>query len=289
MALQYLHNLVTLRMHEGDNDTNYTVLHEKSSTSDLEDQSSSTTDLLDTENHGASEQKPRLDTRLISDATIGLSDGLTVPFALSAGLSALGDARIVIIGGLAELIAGAISMGMGGYLGAKSEAEAFTATQISTKQMDHLKTEHLIRETISDLDIPQDLHGPLTTHLSSDPTNATQFLMRFHHCLDSQALSSSCRAYISALTISTGYFVGGLIPLVPYLFASTVKEGLMWSVAVMAIALFAFGYGKSKLAAEAGWRNAVKGGVQMAVLGGLAAGAAAGCVWVASFYDMVPG
>ena len=64
----------------------------------------------------------RLDPRILSDATIGLSDGLTVPFALTAGLSALGDTRVVIYGGLAELIAGAISMGLGGYLGAKAEA-----------------------------------------------------------------------------------------------------------------------------------------------------------------------
>jgi hypothetical protein len=64
----------------------------------------------------------KVDARIISDATIGLSDGLTVPFALTAGLSALGNTRVVIYGGLAELIAGAISMGLGGYLGAKSEA-----------------------------------------------------------------------------------------------------------------------------------------------------------------------
>lgn len=64
----------------------------------------------------------RVDARVISDATIGLSDGLTVPFALTAGLSALGNTRVVIYGGFAELIAGAISMGLGGYLGAKSEA-----------------------------------------------------------------------------------------------------------------------------------------------------------------------
>ena len=64
----------------------------------------------------------RIDARVISDATIGLSDGLTVPFALTAGLSALGNTKVVIYGGFAELIAGAISMGLGGYLGAKSEA-----------------------------------------------------------------------------------------------------------------------------------------------------------------------
>ena len=167
--------------------------------------------------------------------------------------------------------------------------EAYKATQASTKQMDHKKTELLIRETISDLDVPQDLLEPLATHLSSDSTNATHFLMRFHHCLDAQSLSSSRRAYISAITISAGYFLGGFIPLVPYVFASTVKQGLVWSVAVMAVALFAFGYGKSRLAADAGWKGAVRGGLQMVVLGGLAAGAAAGCVWVASLHDLAPG
>jgi VIT1/CCC1 family predicted Fe2+/Mn2+ transporter len=70
---------------------------------------------------GAQKRAFRIDARIISDATIGLSDGLTVPFALTAGLSALGSTHVVIYGGLAELIAGAISMGLGGYLGAKSE------------------------------------------------------------------------------------------------------------------------------------------------------------------------
>ena len=65
--------------------------------------------------------KFKVDARVISDAIIGLSDGLTVPFALTAGLSAIGNTRVVIFGGMAELIAGAISMGLGGYLGAKSE------------------------------------------------------------------------------------------------------------------------------------------------------------------------
>ncbi|KFY55591.1 hypothetical protein V496_06955, partial [Pseudogymnoascus sp. VKM F-4515 (FW-2607)] len=75
---------------------------------------------------------PRIDARLISDATIGLSDGLTVPFALTAGLSALGDTRVVIYGGLAELVAGAISMGLGGWLGAKSELASYKATEAET-------------------------------------------------------------------------------------------------------------------------------------------------------------
>lgn len=96
---------------------------ETSDDSDLESQDS-TTSLI------PSKKSFKFDARFISDATIGLSDGLTVPFALTAGLSALGDTKVVIYGGLAELIAGAISMGLGGYLGAKSEQYAFPAPHV---------------------------------------------------------------------------------------------------------------------------------------------------------------
>lgn len=77
--------------------------------------------------------RSRIDPRLISDAILGLSDGLTVPFALSAGLSAIGDTKVVVIGGLAELTAGAISMGLGGYVGAKSEAYVFLSPLLFDK------------------------------------------------------------------------------------------------------------------------------------------------------------
>ncbi|EHL02452.1 putative protein CCC1 [Glarea lozoyensis 74030] len=140
----------------------------------------------------------RIDARVISDATIGLSDGLTVPFALTAGLSALGNTKFVIYGGFAELIAGAISMGVGGYLGAKNpHAVTTTLTQIFVPY-----------------NIPSRPLSEITASLSQSP-HLVDFIMKFSHCLEEPA---SSRAFTSAATIALAYFLGGLLPLIPYFF-----------------------------------------------------------------------
>merc|ERR1711939_1151641 len=121
----------------------------------------------------------RIDARVISDATIGLSDGLTVPFALTAGLSALGNTKVVIYGGFAELIAGAISMGLGGYLGAKSEQDSYKATLHETKnQVSESSTNaaESIRDVFQPYELPQSLTDDLTFHLAKSP-HVVQFLM----------------------------------------------------------------------------------------------------------------
>ncbi|PWY72875.1 vacuolar iron transporter Ccc1 [Aspergillus eucalypticola CBS 122712] len=224
-----------------------------------------------------------VDGRIVSDAIIGLSDGMTVPFALTAGLSALGDTKVVVFGGMAELIAGAISMGLGGYLGAKSEEESYRATLKETKQ-EILTDPASVTETISDVfapyDLPAELVGELTRHLSSSP-NLPSFLMNFHHTVQEP---SGSRAFICALTIALGYFIGGFVPLLPYFFVGPhdVLSALRWSIATMAVALFLFGYGKTCFVS--GWkgyrniRRGVIGGLQMVLVGGVAAGSAMGLV-----------
>ncbi|PWY87860.1 DUF125-domain-containing protein [Aspergillus sclerotioniger CBS 115572] len=224
-----------------------------------------------------------VDGRIVSDAIIGLSDGMTVPFALTAGLSALGDTKVVVFGGMAELIAGAISMGLGGYLGAKSEEESYRATLKETKQ-EILSDPASVTETISDVfapyELPSELVGELTRHLSSSP-NLPAFLMNFHHTVQEP---SGSRAFVCALTIALGYFIGGFVPLLPYFFVGPhdAFSALRWSIATMAVALFLFGYGKTCFVS--GWkgrrniRRGIIGGLQMILVGGIAAGSAMGLV-----------
>ncbi|KAJ5924842.1 Vacuolar iron transporter cccA [Penicillium verhagenii] len=224
-----------------------------------------------------------IDGRTVSDAIIGLSDGMTVPFALTAGLSALGDTRVVVFGGMAELIAGAISMGLGGYLGAKSEEESYKATlkETETQTMtDPASVSGTISEIFEPYELPSELVAQLTNHLSASPL-LPSFLMNFHHTLPEP---SGSRAVICALTIALGYFIGGFVPLLPYFFVGPHDAfiALRWSIATMVVALFLFGYGKTCFVS--GWRGrrnirkGVVGGVQMVLVGGAAAGSAMGLV-----------
>ncbi|KAK4871220.1 hypothetical protein LT330_000457 [Penicillium expansum] len=224
-----------------------------------------------------------IDGRTVSDAIIGLSDGMTVPFALTAGLSALGDTKIVVFGGLAELIAGAISMGLGGYLGAKSEEESYKATLKETKTQT-MTDPASVSDTISDIfepyELPFELVAQLKNHLSDSPM-LPSFLMNFHHTMPEP---SGSRAIICAFTIALGYFIGGFIPLIPYFFVGPHEAfiALRWSIATMVIALFIFGYVKTCFVS--GWRGrrnirkGVIGGIQMVLVGGIAAGSAMGLV-----------
>lgn len=222
----------------------------------------------------------RVNPRIISDATIGLSDGLTVPFALTAGLSALGNTNFVIYGGLAELIAGGISMGLGGYLGSKSEAEAYATALTETRSvvaMDHDRAVGMIRSSFSKYDFSEQALDSMTTSLLANPPHMVDFLMRFHHQL-AEADYTASRPYMCGLTISLGYIFGGLIPLLPYVFIADTQRAFSSSVIVMALALFAFGWIKTSLVGERHAWICFKNGIQMVILGGIAAGAAIACV-----------
>ncbi|KAF8867081.1 DUF125-domain-containing protein [Acephala macrosclerotiorum] len=225
----------------------------------------------------------RIDARVISDATIGLSDGLTVPFALTAGLSALGNTNVVIYGGLAELIAGAISMGLGGYLGAKSEAASYHAQREETQLLVETNPRAVVQSVAAvfkPYELPKQTLQDLSSHLAESP-HLVDFIMQFQHCEEPPA---SSRALTSALTIALGYFFGGLLPLMPYFFVGSeqVYEGLYISIGVMVVALFLFGYVKTCVVVGFGAGKCIRagclGGIQMVVVGSLAAGAAMGLV-----------
>lgn len=229
---------------------------------------------------GASLLRCRINPRIISDATIGLSDGLTVPFALTAGLSALGTTQLVIYAGFAELVAGAISMGLGGYLGAKGEADGYYAALEETKDVvanDTTKACDMLSSTFDKYGFSTKTFENMTSNLREQPELFVDFLMRFHHQL-TEADYARSRAYISGVTIALGYFIGGLVPLLPYLFFEHVREALYCSIIVMAVALFIFGWTKTALVGECSRWVCFQNAVQMVVLGGLAAGAAMGCV-----------
>ncbi|EXJ58615.1 hypothetical protein A1O7_06042 [Cladophialophora yegresii CBS 114405] len=217
---------------------------------------------------------------VVSDAILGLSDGLTVPFALTAGLTALGDTRVVILGGIAELIAGAISMGLGGYVGAKSEVESFNATARSCSQLMLHEPEtarDLVREYFEQFGLSAKDTTRVVDHIRASAPMFKEFLMQNHF---QAAKPETNRPYLSALTLALSYFVGGFIPLIPYFVVARddVLAGLWWSIGLMALVLLIFGYVKTGVVR--GWtgrdnyRACTAGAGQMLIVGIIAAGAA---------------
>lgn len=220
------------------------------------------------------------DPRFVSDLIIGLSDGLTVPFALTAGLSSLGDTSLVITGGMAELVSGAISMGLGGFLAARSELDYYR-TQVGKEKQEFFKRPDLITQEVEDIlfdiGIQEDTAALFLRDLEKSPKDMIDFVIRFGKGLEEPAEN---RQVISALTIGSGYFFGGFIPLFPYFFTTYVYTGFIISVIVMVITLFWFGYLKTSvsLGDEASLGKKVSEGFQMVLIGSLAAGAAWGLV-----------
>ncbi|HEX3725440.1 MAG TPA: VIT1/CCC1 transporter family protein [Pirellulales bacterium] len=207
----------------------------------------------------------------VRDVVIGMSDGLTVPFALAAGLSgALGSTTVVVTAGLAEVAAGAIAMGLGGYLAARTEIEHYE----SERRREYREIEELPREEEEEVAKVFRAYGVAEEHLSpvvaairAEPRRWVDFMMRFELGLQEP---NSGRALRSALTIAFSYVGGGLLPLVPYMLLADITLALWWSVGVTAVALFVFGYVKGKFTGLA----PLRGAWQTLVIGGVAAAAA---------------
>ncbi|KAK9480910.1 VIT family-domain-containing protein [Lipomyces japonicus] len=215
-----------------------------------------------------------LSPRVISDAVIGLSDGLTVPFALTAGLSSLGDTKVVITGGIAELVSGAISMGLGGYLGAKSESDCYrSALKKERKLIENARaeSEEAVIEALSEYGFAPSTMSAVLGDLEKSPEDFLNFVMRFGRGLEEPAIG---REFISAATIGTAYFLGGFVPLFPYLFVNTVQTGLLWSSIIMVVTLFIFGVVKTIFTGNRNPAATIVGGIQMVLTGAVAAGAA---------------
>lgn len=206
----------------------------------------------------------------VRDIVIGMSDGLTVPFALAAGLSAFASSGIVVTAGLAEIAAGSIAMGLGGYLAAKSDAEHY----VSEKRREQREVAEIPEEEMEE--VAQVFRGygltgeqvaPVVHALSEHPKAWVDFMMRFELGLEEPKPE---RARTSALTIGGAYIAGGFIPLAPYIFISTAHVALLVSIAVTLAALFIFGFVKGRFTTARPLRSAL----ETALVGSVAAGAA---------------
>lgn len=207
----------------------------------------------------------------VRDIVIGMADGLTVPFALAAGLSGAVDAsKIVIVAGLAEIAAGSIAMGLGGYLAARSDAEHYASErlrehrEVTTRPHDEVRE---VEEVFAAYGLSQDEVAPIVAAFQQHPESWVDFMMRFELGLEKPQGS---RAYKSAATIAGAYIVGGFIPLAPYFFTRQAGEALLVSASITAVALAGFGYIKGHFTGARPLRSAL----QTLGIGGAAAAAA---------------
>ena len=208
---------------------------------------------------------------LVRDIVIGMADGLTVPFALAAGLSgAVDSTHIVLTAGIAEIAAGSIAMGLGGYLSGRTDIEHYRSEEAREYyEVDHFpeKERQEVKEIFAGYGISDAVQDEIVDELSKDKKKYVDFMMRYELGLEEP---SANRARNSALTIGASYIVGGLIPLMPYMFFSNVHTGLMVSAIVTLIALLGFGFVKSKVTGQPPF----KGAIYTMFIGALAAGAA---------------
>jgi VIT1/CCC1 family predicted Fe2+/Mn2+ transporter len=207
----------------------------------------------------------------VRDVVIGMSDGLTVPFALAAGLSgAVESTHIIVTAGLAEIAAGSIAMGLGGYLAARSDAEHY-ASERSREQQEVEEIPEVeaweVGQLLQSYGLTPEESAPVVTALRQRPQSWIDFMVRFELGLEEP---DPRRALSSALTIGGAYIVGGLIPLTPYMLVSPARVALGFSMLVTLFALAVFGYIKGLFTGVAPWRGAL----QTTLIGGLAAAAA---------------
>jgi VIT1/CCC1 family predicted Fe2+/Mn2+ transporter len=214
----------------------------------------------------------------VRDVVIGLSDGLTVPFALAAGLSgAVSSAHIIVLAGLAEIAAGSIAMGLGGYLAARGDAEHYASelkreqTEVITRPDDEAEEIYQIFDQYS---VPREAAAPVLAALQQNHPAYVDFMMRFELGLEKPAPN---RAHRSALTIAASYIAGGIVPLLPYMLVGpsaslipTTTSALKFSVLITLLALAFFGALKGRLLGTGALRSAL----QTSLIGGAAAAAA---------------
>jgi VIT1/CCC1 family predicted Fe2+/Mn2+ transporter len=210
---------------------------------------------------------------MLQDIVIGLSDGLTVPFALAAGLSgAVASSGLVITAGLAEIVAGSIAMGLGGYLAGRTEVEHYDA-ELARERREVQEVPHIERaevdELLADMGLSAETRRRAVAELTADPEQWVKFMMKYELGLEEP---DPRQAPKSAATISASYAVGGLIPLSAYFLTDTPAQGLAWSAVITLVCLLVFGYFKSRMTGQ----PPVAGALKMAMVGALAAAAAFG-------------
>jgi VIT1/CCC1 family predicted Fe2+/Mn2+ transporter len=208
---------------------------------------------------------------VVRDIVIGMSDGLTVPFALAAGLTgAIANTSIIVTAGLAEIAAGSIAMGLGGYLAAKSDAEHYAKEREREKrEVAEIPHEEMkeVAEVFEEYGLTREQTRPLVEALRKHPKKWIDFMMRFELGLEKP---DPKRALTSALTIGGAYIAGGIIPLAPYIVTTNSSEALLFSITVTLLALLVFGFIKGRFTGTRPLRSAL----QTALIGSAAAGAA---------------
>ena len=209
----------------------------------------------------------------IKDIVIGMSDGLTVPFALAAGLSgAITSSGIVVTAGIAEIVAGSIAMGLGGFLAGKTESDHYN----SELKREYDEVERVpeqekmeVREVFAGFGISEHLQHEISNEMAKDKDAWVDFMMRYELGLEKPEAN---RATQSAMTIGLSYIVGGIIPLSPYFFIHDSRQALYYSCVITSICLFVFGYFKSKVTGQ----PPLSGAFKVLIIGALAAAAAFG-------------
>ncbi|MDB5288305.1 MAG: iron transporter [Mucilaginibacter sp.] len=210
-------------------------------------------------------------SEVVRDIVIGMADGLTVPFALAAGLSgAVSSSGLVVTAGIAEIVAGSIAMGLGGYLAGRTEVDHYQSEL--KREYDEVKRvpeqEKIeVKQVFAEFGLSHSLQNQIADELAKDKKKWVDFMMRYELGLEEP---NANRATKSALTIGLSYIVGGIIPLSPYIVIDNAQVALYYSCFVTLICLFVFGYFKSKLTGQ----PAVIGALKVVVIGALAAGAA---------------
>ena len=212
-------------------------------------------------------------SEILTDIVIGMSDGLTVPFALAAGLSGAvgpGNLNLIWIAGLAEIAAGSIAMGLGGYLAGKTEMDHYNSElRREYEEVDRVPDVERdeVREFFSGLGLSRDVQDKAVDEMTKDRDKWVDFMMKYELGLDKP---DPQRARKSAFNIGLSYVVGGLIPLSPYFFVSDGLTGLKVSAIITLCCLFIFGFFKSKLTGI----NPIGGAIRVMIIGALAAGCA---------------
>ena len=207
----------------------------------------------------------------IRDIVIGMSDGLTVPFALAAGLSgAGGSSGIVVTAGIAEIVAGSIAMGLGGFLAGRTEADHYNSElRREYEEIERVPEQEKfeVKEVFAGFGLSKTLQDQITDEMAKDKDKWVDFMMRYELGLEKPEAN---RAKQSAITIGVSYIVGGIIPLSPYFFIRDSQVALYYSCAITMVCLFVFGYFKSKVTGQPLFGGALK----VLIIGALAAAAA---------------
>jgi VIT1/CCC1 family predicted Fe2+/Mn2+ transporter len=209
---------------------------------------------------------------LLTDIVIGMSDGLTVPFALAAGLSGAvqGNVSLIWIAGIAEISAGSIAMGLGGYLAGRTEQDHYESElkkeywELTHKRKDEIWE---VKKVFLDWGLSEATAEEATQEIIKDDKRWVDFMMKYELGLEKP---DPKRASRSAFNIGLSYIVGGLIPLMPYFFVTDAISGLKLSAIITLACLFIFGFFKSKITGVNPWT----GGLKVMMIGALAAGAA---------------